>query len=146
MKRFLCCPTKTSLVNEIHFIDSSGNSRARGSSHPPSIPHHLEPEIKTTCRTMNAKMMVPEPIGQSFEEIYEHVSVFSTKRFTYGWNGMKCCLSSSSILPVIMSVTSITEENGEEGIRNGHEDCRALQSLRLRPDQEFKTCGFWKLI
>lgn len=36
---------------------------------------------------------------------------------TYGWKGMKCCLSSSSTFPFIMSVTSITgERKGQRGL------------------------------
>ena len=51
--------------------------------------------------------------------MYGRDFVCAAEQSTYGWNGIKCCLSSSSILPVMMSVTSITAgKNKKRGLKH----------------------------
>lgn len=53
--------------------------------------------------------------------IYKCDLFWPPEQCTYGWNGIKCCLSSSSSLPVMMSVISITaEKQKERGFKHSH--------------------------
>lgn len=62
------------------------------------------------------------------------VLVCAAELLTYGWNGMKCCLSSSSILPVMMSVTSITvKKRDKRGLKLRHvNNNRCLKALSIK--------------
>lgn len=64
---------------------------------------------------------------------------------THGWKGMKCCLSSSSILPVMISVTSITVKTEEKRKVSAKQDVDVLWLLayfhRRRPFDW--CCSFW---
>lgn len=59
-------------------------------------------------KTEQQQVSVLRDISFTFRAHCVSASGSGYRTVTYGWKGMKCCLSSSSIFPVMMSVTSIT--------------------------------------